>query len=277
MAARDFLAAAPGAESIATLAQVQRLAGRVDDAIAGYTQACAKNPAYRPLLNAARRTRYWTPSGDEWAALSTKSGPSLAERLRLLHLGFLGILSPDVRSWLVSVAPDTEALPARLRAALDGQFGGRFSPELEAIASRSESLRRDSARRARVTTTSSTLEGELIDSDALLLGSLEVVESDAFKLVPFADLKSMEVTARANWFSLRLVRRDGRESAAETPALYYYTEWCRDPQAREGRVTLWKALTPRLRIGLGLRDFVLAEGGKLRLVGLDTIRTIEFL
>ena len=278
--ARDFLAHAPTGEAHATLGQVLRLSGRIDDSIASYTAAfnLSPTPALRALLNDARRSKYWSPNGDEWSSLAAKETPTDAERYRFLHLRLLGLLSPDVQAWLTRISPDLETLPSTLARNLDGDFGGRFSKELEEISSLSDSLRREgpvAAARASVATSSGVLDGPLIDSDASILGALEVVEAERYALVPFAEIRRVKVVSRGNYFTARLTRRSGADSTVELPALYYYTEWCRDPQAREGRVTVWKAFTKRLRVGLGLRDFVIGEP-KVRLIGIDAIDSIDF-
>jgi len=278
--ARDFLLHAPTAEAHATLGQVLRLSGREVEAIESYVAAhtLSPTPALRALLNDARRSAYWCPNGDEWAALAAKEHPTDAERYRFLHLRLLGLLSPEVQAWIIRIAPDQETLPPALARRLDAEFGGRFSKELKEVSSLSDSLRREGAvgaARARVTTTSGVAEGLLIDSDAAILGALEVVEEERYGLVPFGEIRRLTIASRGNYFTARMVRRGGRESTVEIPALYYYTEWCRDPQAREGRVTVWKALTKRLRLGIGLRDFVIGDE-KLQLFGIDTVEAIEF-
>jgi protein involved in temperature-dependent protein secretion len=279
--AQAFVDAAGTGEAFATLGQVQRLSGYPDAAISTCARAAALNPALRPFLNDARRARYWKPDGDAFAALYAKNEngeATPAERYRLLHLRFLGLLNPDAQRWLTTLSPDQETLSDPMIADLDKRFGGRYTSELAGVTKLAEDLRVAgplSPARARVVTASGAIDGTIVDTDSTILGALEVIENDAYALVPFSELKHLEVVSRASWFHVRLTRRDGRESEADVPALYYHTEWCRDPQLRDGHLTVWKAFTPRFRVGLGLRDFVVGEG-KLRLLGIDAIKAVEF-
>lgn len=270
--ARAFVARTGSADAHSTLGQVLRLTSRADEAIASFRRAVELRPKdapFRVLLNEGLRAQYWRPDASK---LAGASGPLL------LHLRFLGLLSPEVQHWLATETD--ERLPASLVSSLDARYGGRFSKEVDALAALADSLRGSgpvAAARARVVTSSATLEGTFIDTDSTILGSLEAVEGEVYSLIPFASLKSMEIRSRGPWFGVRLGFRDGTERDVSIPALYLFTDGSRNPRLREGSLTVWKAFRDRFRIGLGLRDYFLDAGGKPKLVGFDDLRRVDFL
>jgi protein involved in temperature-dependent protein secretion len=282
--ARDFVARADSSDAHATLGQVLRLTFRLDEAVASFSTALARapgSPGLRALLNDARRAKYWTPTAELHASLAARerAGPlPPADAFRFFHARFAGLLSPDVQRWLVA-ADGRDELPRDLVAALDAKFEGRFSRELGEVVEMAESLRRRgpyAPARARITTASRVLDGEIIDTDSTILGAFEVVEGDAYAIVPFAEVRALEVVKPGPYFAATLTRRDGAERSVEIPALYFFTEGCRTKQAREGSMTVWRTLRGPFRVGLGLRDFYVRSEGKPQLLGLDGVRRIEF-
>lgn len=274
--AREFAARAKSADAYATLGQVLRLASRHHAAILEFRRACLLKPgdaSLRRLLNDATRSRYWSVSAEELGELRGRfeaGRATPAEGCRYFHLRFLKLLLPDVQRWLVTL--DEEDLPEGALRAIEA--------DLAAVAQAAEALRAHgpyAPARARVSTASETVEGMLADTDATLRGSLEVLDDRGYSIVPFADLRRVDVLGSGAYFTVRLVGRDGGERTAETPALYYFTEWCRVPEVREGRVTVWRTFRDSFRVGLGLRDFELARADGTALVGLDLVRAIEFL
>lgn len=275
--ARAFVAQSGSADAHATLGQLLRLGSRHEEALSHFQAACARDPAspgLRRLLNDGLRSRYWSQSAALTAELRVRfeSGRATpAEGFRYYHLRFLGLLSPDVQRWLMNI--DQEALPDATLDALDRQAG------LSAVLKSCRALREHgpyAAAAARVTTESETLEGSLSDSDMTILGGLEVVEASGYSIVPFGDLRSVEVREPGAYFKAALRDRGGRDREVEMPALYYFTEWCRSVEVREGRLTVWRTIADPLRVALGLKDFELTRADKTFLIGLDRIRRIEF-
>ncbi len=264
-------------EPHATLGQVLRLSFRHDDAIASFRAAAdlaPSNAGYRMLLNDARRAKYWSPDADLYAALrvhATSGQAGASAQARLFHLEFVGLLNPEFQHWLTGSEAD-DALPRRLRESLDGRFDGRFSQMLAEVAAARERVRAPA--RARVVLRSGPPREALIeDADGTVGASLEAIDGDGYALLPFGELASVEFGDAAPYVRTRVVPRSGPARDVDVPALYFFTEGCRLADVREGRRTLWRALAPGLRVGVGLRCFAV-DGG---LVALSAVKRVEFV
>lgn len=283
--ARAFVTACPTMpESHATLGQVLRLSFRHDEAIGAFRKAVELAPqsaGYRMLLNDARRARYWAPDADLCAGLeahvaSGKAGPSA--RIRHFHLQLAALLSPEVQHWLTDSAAieKEEKLPAGLRRSLDARFEGRFSRALDEAVGAWKVLRAEA--RARMTLADGgTREGGVEDSDGTIGAALEAIDGDEYAILPFGELSSIEFGGPGPYVRTRVTPREGRPREVEMPALYFFTEGCRKKDLRDGRRTAWRLLAGGLRVGLGLRAFLVHGASKTTLVGLDRVKRIDFL
>jgi len=285
--ARAFVASKPRMpEPHASLGQVLRFLGRHDDAIESFAKALALAPetvGYRALLNDARRAKYWAPDADLYqglrvAAAQGKAQPSANHRL--LQLEFAGLMiNPDVHRWLTG--DSEERIPQRLVSVLDERFGGRFSQALADAATWRSCARSAGSEFAPQDACVTLADGKPVrgaieDSDTTLGGTLEAIEADEYKLIPFGEIASIEFGEAAPWVTSKLTRRSGRAAEVEVPALYLLTEGCRTAELREGRGTAWRALSGDLRVGLGLRSFLQRRKGGRTTVGLDRIKRIAF-
>lgn len=286
-AARGLVAKKPGAwESHATLGQVLKFQKRFDEAIGSLTEAIRISPnegTLKALLNDARRARYWSADPDLYNGLQThvqdpKAGPTAV--YRFFHCLTVGLLSPEVQHWLTT-GDGTDDLPPKLVQALDGRFEGRFSASLREAAAMGERARAPGSPYAPAAarlllTDGRTVEGLLEDTDSSIGAALETIRSDDYALVPFGDIESAEMGPAAPYIATRIVLRAGKPLEAGVPILYYFTEACRRPDVREGRVTLWRRLAPGLQVGLGRRAFSLHAEGRRTRIDMDRIRRIDF-
>lgn len=102
----------------------------------------------------------------------------------------------------------------------------------------------------------------LVDLDPFTGGTFEIIDHDGGLMhVPYSRIRTIQLGEPGQSLSVRLETTTGQVIEGLSPSFYLLTEFCQQPEVREGKRSMMRALTKELQIMLGVR--VLRAGDQL--------------